>query len=308
MKRQLMTAMALVAWTAAAFAADGNVMDYEQGKVYGPIEILGEEAVTVDGHGAIIDGEGKARCATLGPKVTLVNFTLRNGKAAIGGGVVGGRVENCTIRDCTATEYGAAVANCEVSQTAIIGCQRPLDGEVKAAMHGGIAADSVLDDVTVSGCYVEMGTEVPCFGGIAANSDLDGCTVTDNEIVIDGDHYGHLFYGGTLNDSAVIGNSVDSSLANIDAYMKVTPNGCTLDGDIPQPEAGAFAILFKVPQGMSEPAAMNCVRGKVYRLPDLPSGYKWRRLDAEGRLYDGGLLVFNLAEQVLLVFEAVRVP
>lgn len=302
MKRQLMTVMALMA------ACVGFGATYEAGRTYGPITILGDEAVTVDGHGAIIDGEGKARCATLGPNVTLKNFTFRNGKAAVGGGVWGGKIENCTIRDCIATEYGAAAVNCKVSQTTITGCKHPLDGAVKAAMHGGIVADSTLDGVTITGCRVELGTTVPGFGGIAANTALKDCTVTDNTLVTSGDHYGLLFYGGTLSDSVLIGNSIDSSVANIDAYMKVTPTGCTLDGDVPLPEAGTYAILFKVPQDIAEPDAMSCDRGKVYRLPDLPSGYKWRRLDADGRLYDGGLLVFNLAEQTFLMFKAVKVP
>ena len=234
MKRHLMTGMALLAWTAAV-AADGGVVAYEQGKVYGPMSILGEEAVTVDGHGAIIDGGGTNRCATLGPNVTLKNFTFRNGKAAFGGGVWGGRIENCAIRDCIATEYGAAVANCKARATTISGCRRPLDGSVKAAMHGGIAADSALDGVTVTGCRVELGTAVPGFGGIAANSALTGCTVTDNAFVISGDHYGLLFYGGSIAGSAITGNSVSSARSNVAAYMKVTPAAdCTLDqGDVP---------------------------------------------------------------------------
>ena len=140
---------------AAACVAFGKT--YEKGKVYGPISILGEEAVTVDGHGAIIDGGGTARCATLGPNVTLKNFTFRNGKAAVGGGVWGGAVSNCTITGCTATEYGAAVVKCKAHATAITGCTLPLSSS-KVAIHGGIAADSTLDGVTISGCRVELGT------------------------------------------------------------------------------------------------------------------------------------------------------
>ena len=232
MKRHLMAVLALCAGMAVLTVVGET---YERGRVYGPIEILGNEAVTVDGHGAIIDGGETNRCATLGPNVTLMNFTFRNGRAAVGGGVWGGAVTNCTIRDCTASEYGAAVANCKVVSTAIAGCTRPLDGAVKAAMHGGIAADSTLDGVTITGCRVELGTAVPGFGGIAANSALSGCTVTDNELVISGDHYGLLFYGGSLGRSTIQGNAVDSSLTNVVAYMKVTPVGCALDGDSPLP-------------------------------------------------------------------------
>ena len=229
MKKMISMVMVL----AAVCAAFGET--YEKGKVYGPIEILGDETVTVDGHGAIIDGGNAARCATLGPNVTLMNFTFRNGKAAVGGGVWGGTVTNCTIRDCVASEYGAAVANCRVVSTAIAGCKRPLDGAVKAATHGGIAADSTLEGVTITGCHVEMGTTVPCFGGIAANSAIANCTVTGNALVISGDHYGLLFYGGSLGNSTIQANTVDSSPTNVVAYMKVTPIGCAFDGDSPLP-------------------------------------------------------------------------
>ena len=114
---------------AVACATFGDT--YEKGKVYGPIVILGEETVTVDGHGAIIDGGSAARCATLGPNVTLKNFTFRNGKAAVGGGVWGGKVTNCRISGCTATEYGAAVVNCAVSATAITGVRFRLPRPVR---------------------------------------------------------------------------------------------------------------------------------------------------------------------------------
>ena len=233
MKRHLMAVLALCAGMAVLTAVGET---YEQGKVYGPISVLGNEPQTVDGNGAIIDGGGTNRCATLGQGITLKNFTFRNGKAAVGGGVWGGKLENCTIRDCTASEYGAAVANCEVSATTITGCKLPLSGS-KVAIHGGIAADSKLDGVTITGCRVELGTATPGFGGIAANSDLVGCTVTENTLVIsdESDHYGLLFYDGTLVDSTIQGNSVTSSVDNVAAYMKVTPSGCALDGDSPLP-------------------------------------------------------------------------
>ena len=232
MKRHLMTVLALCAGMAVLTAVGET---YEKGKVYGPIVELGDEARTIDGNDAIIDGGGTARCATLGPNVTLKNFTFRNGKAAVGGGVWGGAIQDCTISGCTATEYGAAVANCKVSATTITGCTLPLSSS-GVAIHGGIVADSTLDGVTITGCRVSLGTAAPCFGGIAANSTLTGCTVTGNNFDISGDHYGLLFYGGSLSKSTIQGNTVDSALVNVAAYMKVTPVDCTLDGgDEPVP-------------------------------------------------------------------------
>lgn len=229
MKKTISMTMMVLAAVCAAYGET-----YERGKVYGPIVELGDEARTIEGNGAIIDGGETARCATLGPNVTLVNFTFRNGKAAAGGGVWGGAVSNCTISGCTATEYGAAVANCKVSQTAITGCTLPLSSS-GVAIHGGIAADSTLDGVTIAGCRVELGTSAPGFGGIAANSMIANCTVTNNTLVISGDHYGLLFYDGSLEWSTIQGNSVDSSVTNVVAYMKVVPVECALDGDKPLP-------------------------------------------------------------------------
>ena len=246
MKKTISMVMMVLAAAVAGRAAaeDGGSTEYVKGRVYGPIEILGDKTVTLDGNGAIIDGGGKARCATLGPNVTLRNFTFRNGKAAVGGGVWGGAVENCMISGCKASECGAAVANCKVSATTISGCKFPLSSS-KVAIHGGIVADSVLNGVTIIGCRVELGTTVPGFGGIAANSELSGCSVRDNSFVISGDHYGLLFYGGSVGGSTIKGNSVNSSVENVAAWMKVEPVNCTLDGgDDPVPPPGPDPDAF----------------------------------------------------------------
>ena len=235
MKRHLMTVLALCAGM-DVLAAVGET--YEKDKVYGPIVELGDEARTIDGNGAIVDGGETNRCATLGPNVRLVNFTFRNGKAAVGGGVWGGAVSNCTITGCTATEYGAAVANCRAEDTTITDCELPLSSS-KVAIHGGIAADSTLVGVTIAGCRVKMGTTAPVFGGIAANSSLTNCTVTGNGLDISGDHYGLLFYGGSITGSAITNNSVSSARSNVAAYMKVMPgDDCTLDPDDVPPGPG----------------------------------------------------------------------
>ena len=75
-----------------------------------------------------------------------------------------------------------------------------------------------------------------------------------------------------------------------------------------EPFTGQYTIHFKVPDELEKPGDMNCVTGKVYNLPALPSEYKWRRTDAGGRLYDGGVLVFDLIEAPVLELEAVKVP
>ena len=54
--------------TVAAGAAFGVAYDPA---VHGdPIVVTTDEAVTIDGNGATVDGGGKVRCATLGPNVT----------------------------------------------------------------------------------------------------------------------------------------------------------------------------------------------------------------------------------------------
>lgn len=73
------------------------------------------------------------------------------------------------------------------------------------------------------------------------------------------------------------------------------------------PGEGVYTVRFKVPEGWTVPAEMeNCKTGMVYKLPDLPSPYLWRRLDASGGLYDGGVLIFNLTDRAWLEMEAVR--
>ena len=205
MKRHLMLVLAMVAGMAIA-------ADYDPAVHGNPIVVL-TGSDTIDGHGAIIDAKKVNRCATLGPNVTLKNFIFRNGRAAVGGAVYGGAIESCEIESCTATEYGAAVANCKsVKGTTITGCMCSRNDSAKVAMHGGIAADSTLDGVTITGCRVALGTSAPGFGGIAANSKLTGCKVTGNTLVISGDHYGTIFYNCTVTGGEVTGNSgVNSS-------------------------------------------------------------------------------------------------
>ena len=166
-----------------------------------PIRILGDEVRTIDGNGAIIDGDGKSRCATLGPNVTLKNFTFRNGKAAFAGGVYGGKLENCTVTACEATESGAALGNCTAVGCTISGCRRTAAATGVAA-HGGILFGSTLTGCTISENVADFtGNEAPAFGGIGARSVLKDCTVEKSNKVTCDDRtcYGLRFAYSTVD-------------------------------------------------------------------------------------------------------------
>jgi len=162
----------------AAMAAFGE--DYDPAKHGNPIRVL-EGTVTIDGNGATIDAKGKGRCATLGPNVTLKNFTFRNGAAEIGGGVYGGRIENCIIRGCTASESGAALVNCTAVKCQIVG-NGFANGTSTAAAHGGILYGSTLDGCTIVDNAATFGSEAPAFGGIGEQVTIVNCTVEDNTV------------------------------------------------------------------------------------------------------------------------------
>ena len=170
-----------------------------------PIRILGDETVTVDGNGATIDGGGTARCATLGPNVTLKNFTLRNGKAAFAGGVYGGKLVNCTVTECVATESGAALGDCVATDCTISNCKRTASATGVAA-HGGILFGSTLTNCTISGNRADFtGNKAPAFGGIGENVVLTECTVTNNVVVCDA----RTCYGLRFASSTVEGETVE---------------------------------------------------------------------------------------------------
>ena len=197
MKRQLMTVMALM----AACAAFGEA--YDPAKHGNPIVVTSGTA-EIDGRGATIDAKGKDRCATLGPNVTLKNFTFRNGKADLGGGVCGGKIVDCTVTGCTATESGAALWGC-VAENCTISENTFANGSSKAAAHGGILFGSTLTRCTVKNNAAIFGSEAPAFGGIGERVRMTGCTVKDNAVSA-GEQicYGLLYAYSTVDGADVV--------------------------------------------------------------------------------------------------------
>lgn len=199
---------------------------YEKAVHGNPIVIPdADEPVVIDGDGAVIDGGGKFRCATLGKNVTLMNFTLRNGTADWGGGAFGGRLIGCTIEDCkatlaggaygstlencivtgcTATESGASLGDCTATGCTISNCKRPA-AATGVAVHGGILFGSTLTDCMISGNRADFtGNQAPAYGGIGENVDLTKCTVTNNEVVCEARTcYGLRFAYSTVEGEAV---------------------------------------------------------------------------------------------------------
>ena len=273
------TIVAVMALTAAA-AAFGVAYDP---KVHGnPIEVTGDAVVEIDGQGATVDGGGKARCATLGPNVTLKNFTFTNGKADLGGGVCGGKIVNCTVSGCTASEAGAALFG-----TVAVGCtlkaNRFANGDSTAAAHGGVACESTLIACTLTGNAAVFGSEAPAFGGVGDRVTVTDCAVSGNSVSC-GDMvcYGLRFASSTVNGKYVeLDDAIGTPLTMpANTYYVCFTGGDGATGEMP-------VVAWK--------------RNKVYALPknafvraDKKTFRGWA--GSNGRRYDGGLAVFNLAE------------
>ena len=167
----------------------------------GTVEIDG----LVDGVKTVIDGGGKARCATLGPDVTLKNFVLQNGAADWGGGACGGTLvnceivdctadlaggaygatlEGCTVRGCSARESGAALGACTAANCTLSG-NRHRATSSQAAIRGGIVYESELTGCTLNGNVFEAGPNAPTFGAIGEKVTLTNCTVERNTVACD---------------------------------------------------------------------------------------------------------------------------
>ena len=248
-------AMKMAMWAlVAAGAAFGEAYDPA---VHGnPIVVTTDETLTIDGNGAVIDGGGKVRCATLGPNVTLKNFTLKRGFADCGGGVLGGRLERCVISGCTATmaggaygtvltdctvsdcqadESGAALGNCQATNCRIVRNRRPL-GDSPAATHGGILFDSTLTDCELTGNDAKFGNRAPAFGGLGEGIVANGCTIRDNSVACDA----RVCYGLRFAHSTIDGTEVEFD----DGEETEPPDPPTPPDppapDDPQPDPGTY--------------------------------------------------------------------
>ena len=60
------------------------------------------------------------------------------------------------------------------------------------------------------------------------------------------------------------------------------------------PAPTTYTVRFELPLAFDPIESLTCETGKVYVLPAV-DGYRWRS-SANDRLYDGGLLVFDLAQ------------
>ena len=60
------------------------------------------------------------------------------------------------------------------------------------------------------------------------------------------------------------------------------------------PEPTTYTVEFELPLAFEPIESLTCEPGKVYNLPAV-DGCRWKS-SANDRLYDGGLLVFDLAE------------
>ena len=61
-----------------------------------------------------------------------------------------------------------------------------------------------------------------------------------------------------------------------------------------KPPATTYTVKFELPLAFDPIENLTCEPGKVYNLPAV-DGCRWKS-DANDRLYDGGLLVFDLAQ------------
>jgi len=276
MKRKAIWCVAALLSSVAAFGVTYDPELHGNPIVYDPAE-----PVVIDGTNAVIDGQGVARCATVGANVTLKNFTFRNGFADFGGGVRGGtlvgcRIErctadlgggaygavlsNCTVSGCTAAESGAALGDCTAVGCELTGNTRPVSA-AKAAVHGGVAFGSELTRCTLKDNVVGLGAAAPAFGGLGADLTLVGCTVTNNAVTAaDGVCYG-LAFARTARDGAY--REFDDELTGVSPSPGPTPSD-------PQPDPSSYVpetnVVFAVGEGM-----VGRYYGEVY-LDQLGAG------------------------------------
>ena len=178
-----------------------------------------------------VDGNGTARCATLGAvgsgitNTVLAGFTLTNGfSSQYGGGALCGTLLGCTITMNRAGNQGfsaygegggvrgAVLFNCTVSGN-------------KAGQFGGGAYACTLYDCTLTGNSADS-------GGGAFSSILHRCTLSENAA----SNSGGGASGGVLYDCLVATNT---AVSNGGGASDATLHGCTLTGN---QATGTFGI------------------------------------------------------------------
>lgn len=195
---------------AVDLAAAGDSIAVTNG-IYPPITTANKLLIinSVNGAaGAIIDGGGSQRCATLGSHsetaTQLCGFTLRNGyDADQGGGSYGGTLNNCTLAGNSAG-YGGGSVHGTLNNCLLIdnygggACGGTLNNCTltgnSADWGGGGAIESTLNNCTLIGNSADS-------GGGAFDCTLNNCTVSENTASAGGG-----VCGGALNNCIVWGN------------------------------------------------------------------------------------------------------
>ncbi|NLF62496.1 MAG: hypothetical protein GX574_15255, partial [Lentisphaerae bacterium] len=233
---------------AAIDAAEADDIILVTDGIYAPIRTVGKAVVIRSVNGAqktIIDGNGVARCATLGDygsgrKTVLEGFTLQNGYASEGGGACGGTLRHCTLANNGSPAliwydhdfdfychqgggaYDCALSYCLVQNNSARNgggvCECVLDNCVLAnnsagtdedESYGGGAYDSILTNCTLTGNQAD-------YGGGACDSTLTNCTLSENQAHSGGGAYDSVLTNCTLseNQAGYGGGIADSEASN----------------------------------------------------------------------------------------------
>ena len=201
-------------------AADGCTILVTNG-VYEPItctskalsiqSVCGAFSTTIDALGAA------RRCADLGSGVSLVGFTLQNGKLSItgsagGGGARGGILRNCVIRNNSGRD-GGGVQSSECHNCLIYG---------NNAMNGGGAGNA---NNAMYNCTIVGNVARDCGGGIAGGNCYN-CIITGNTAnIVDTVNTAEGIWGGTFR-SCAIGSQVSFVNAADRDYRLAVGSSC----------------------------------------------------------------------------------
>lgn len=225
---------------------------------YAAITTAGKAIVIRSVNGArktIIDGNGVARCATLGDygsgrKTVLEGFTLQNGCADKGGGACGGTLRHCTLTkngspelmwhgqyfnfDC---EQGGGAYDCTLSHCLV---------QNNNAKIGGGAYECVMDNCVLANNSAGDEDDYESRGGGAWKSVLALCVLTGNRAnygggACDSELLSCLLTGNRAEDG---GGACDSILVN----CTVTENHADCGGGI----AASY-------EGIRDSTAYNCI-------------------------------------------------